>query len=72
MAASTFRLELPQDLELRDSLTMRPLESMHRLMSRIEEYKRWEDDKAKARPLPLCSMQRIHGQGSFSQDRGKS
>lgn len=44
VAASTFRLGLPQYSELRDSLTMRPPESMHQLMRRIEEYKRWEDD----------------------------
>ena len=44
MAASTFRLELLQDLELRDLLTMRPPENMHQLMRRIEEYKRLEDD----------------------------
>ena len=29
VAASTFRLGLPQELELRDSLTMHPLEDMH-------------------------------------------
>ena len=44
IAASTFRMRLPEDSELRDSLTRRPLENMRQLMRRIEEYKRLEDD----------------------------
>ena len=44
VAASTFRLGLPQDSELRDSLTMSPPENMHQLMRRIKEYKGLEDD----------------------------
>lgn len=44
VAANTFRFRLSQDSELRDSLTIRPLESMHQLMRQIEEYKRLEDD----------------------------
>ena len=44
VAASTFWLGLPENLELRDSLTMRPPKGMHQLMRRIEEYKRLEDD----------------------------
>jgi len=32
VATNTFRLGLPQDSELRDSLTMRPTESMHQLI----------------------------------------
>ena len=45
MAASTFRLGLPKDSELRESLTMRPPENMRQLMRCIEEYKRLEDDR---------------------------
>ena len=45
IAASTFQLGLPEDSELRDSLTKRPLEDMRRLMRRIEEYKRLEDNR---------------------------
>ncbi|XP_075633366.1 uncharacterized protein LOC142605814 [Castanea sativa] len=37
VVASTFRLGLPQESELRDSLTMRPPENMHQLIRRIEE-----------------------------------
>ena len=49
VAGSTFRLGLPQDSELRDSLTMRPPERMHQLMRRIEEYKRLEDDRQQSK-----------------------
>lgn len=45
VAASTFRLGLSQDSELRDSMTLRPPKNMHQLMRRIEEYKRLEDDR---------------------------
>ena len=44
MAASTFRLGLLEDLELRVSLTKRPPKNMRQLMRRIEEYKMLEDD----------------------------
>ena len=36
---------LPEDSELWESLTKRPLEDMRQLMRRIEEYKRMEDDR---------------------------
>ena len=39
VAASTLRLGLPEDLELRVSLTKRPPCNMRQLMRRIEEYK---------------------------------
>ena len=45
IAASTFRLGLPEDSKLQGLLTRRPLEDMRQLMSRIEEYKRLEDDR---------------------------
>ena len=44
IAASTFWLGLPEDFELRDSLTKRPPEDIRQLMRRIEEYKRLKDD----------------------------
>lgn len=44
MVASTFRQGLRHDSELKDSLTMRPIENMHQLMRRIKEYKRLKDD----------------------------
>lgn len=49
MAIGIFRLGLPQDSELRDSLTMRPLESMHQLMRRIEKHKMLEDDQQQSK-----------------------
>ena len=45
IAANTFRMGLPEDSELRESLTKRPPEDMRQLMRRIEEYKRLEDDR---------------------------
>ena len=45
VAASTFRLGLLEDSELRDSLTIRSLENMRQLMRWIGEYKRLEDDR---------------------------
>ena len=45
VAASTFRLGLLEDSELRDSLTIRSPENMWQLMRWIEEYKRLEDDR---------------------------
>ncbi|XP_050248626.1 uncharacterized protein LOC126695872 [Quercus robur] len=45
IAASTFRMGLPEDSELQESLTKRPLEDMRQLMRRIKEYKRLEDDR---------------------------
>ncbi|XP_030939539.1 uncharacterized protein LOC115964344 [Quercus lobata] len=58
IAASTFRIGLFEDFELRESLTKRPPDDMRQLMRCIEEYKRLEDDrlqnKGKA-PLLSCS-----------------
>ena len=44
IAMSTFRMGLPKDSELRESLTKRPPEDMRQLMRCIKEYKRLEDD----------------------------
>ena len=44
IATSTFRTGLPEDSELQEFLTKRPLEDMRQLMRRIEEYKRLEDN----------------------------
>ena len=45
IAASTFRMGLPEDSKLRELLTKRPPEDMRQLMRRIEEYKRLENDQ---------------------------
>nr|XP_023899224.1 uncharacterized protein LOC112011063 [Quercus suber] len=45
IAASTFKMGLPEDSGLRESLTKKPPEDMRQLMRRIEEYKRLEDDR---------------------------
>ncbi|XP_065616187.1 uncharacterized protein LOC111990281 [Quercus suber] len=44
IAASTFRMGLPEDFRLRESLTKKPPEDMRQLMRRIEKYKWLEDD----------------------------
>ena len=44
ITASTFRMGLPEDSELRELLTKRPPEDMRQLVRRIEEYKRLEGD----------------------------
>ena len=44
ITASTFRMGLPENSELQESLTKRPPEDMRKLMRRIEEYKRLEND----------------------------
>ena len=45
IAANTFRMGLPENSELWESLTKRLLEDMRQLMRRIEEYKRLGDDR---------------------------
>ena len=49
IAASTFRMGLLKNSELRESLTKRPPENMRQLMRRIEEYKRLEDDRLQSK-----------------------
>lgn len=49
MAANTFRLGLPQDSKLQDSLIMKHPKSMHQLMRQIEAYKRLEDDRQQSK-----------------------
>ncbi|XP_050278266.1 uncharacterized protein LOC126719792 [Quercus robur] len=59
IAASTFRMGLPEDSELRELLTKRPPEDMRQLMRRIEEYKRLEDDRLQNKgKAPLLSRSR--------------
>ena len=45
IAANTFRMRLPEDFELRESLTKKPPESMRQLMRCIEEYRHLKDDR---------------------------
>ena len=63
IAASTFRMRLPEDSELRESLTKRPPEDMRQLIRRIEEYKHLEDDQLQNKgKAPLLNHSR---QGIF-------
>ena len=41
----TFKVGLPKEHDLRKSLTKKPVRSVHRLMDRIDEYKRVEEDQ---------------------------
>ena len=57
IAASTFRMGLPEDSELRESLAKRPLKDMRQLMRHIEEYKHLEDDRLKSKGrTPLLNI----------------
>ncbi|XP_023906538.1 uncharacterized protein LOC112018256 [Quercus suber] len=49
IAASTFRIGLPDESGLRESLTKKPPEDMRQLMRRIKEYKRLEDDRIQSK-----------------------
>ena len=45
VAIRTFKVGLPTGHDLRKSLTKKPVRSVHRLMDRIDEYKRVEKDQ---------------------------
>ena len=45
VAIKTFKVSLPTKHDLRKSLTRKPIKSMRRLMDRIVEYKRVEEDQ---------------------------
>ena len=49
IAIKTFKLGLDPEFELRYSLSRRPAKSMRDLMSRIEQFVRVEDDRARTR-----------------------
>ena len=51
--ASTFRMGLPKDSELRESLTRKSPEDMRQLMRCIEEYKHLEDDRLQSKGKAL-------------------
>nr|XP_023882137.1 uncharacterized protein LOC111994482 [Quercus suber] len=55
VAASTFRMGLPKDSGLRESLTKKPPEDMRQLMRRIKEYKRLEDDQLQSKGKALMT-----------------
>ena len=49
ITTSTFRMGLPEDSKLRESLTRKPSEDMRQLMRRIEEYKHLEDNRLQSK-----------------------
>ncbi|XP_023911425.1 uncharacterized protein LOC112023042 [Quercus suber] len=63
IAVSTFKMGLPEDSGLRESLTKKPPEDMRQLMRHIEEYKRLEDDRLQCKgKAPMTNRPR---QGGF-------
>nr|XP_023873928.1 uncharacterized protein LOC111986519 [Quercus suber] len=63
---STFRMGLPEESGLRESLTKKPPEDIRQLMRRIEEYKRLEDDRMQSKgKAPMMS----HPQAGAFQPR---
>ena len=59
IAIRTFRMGLPEDYELQESLTMRPPENMRQLKRLIEEYKCLEDDHLQSKgKAPLLNRPR--------------
>lgn len=69
IAASTFKVSLPIDFDLRALLALKLVTDMNKLMERVEEYKRLEDDqfqdKAKAK-LPMVEKKEVKlDQGSW-------
>ncbi|XP_023885973.2 uncharacterized protein LOC111998096 [Quercus suber] len=60
IAASTFRMGLPKDFGLWESLTKKLPEDMRQLMRRIEDYKQLEDDRLQSKgkaPMINCPRQ---------------
>ena len=51
IAIKTFKLSLDPESELRHNLSRRPAKSMRDLMSRIEQFVRVEDDRARTRAV---------------------
>ena len=45
VAIKTFKVGLPTEHDLRKSLTRKPIRSVRKLMDRIDEYKRVEEDQ---------------------------
>ena len=56
IAIKTFKVGLPAEHDLRESLTKKPVRSIRQLMDRIDEYKRVKEDqlqgKGKAKVIP--------------------
>ncbi|XP_075654771.1 uncharacterized protein LOC142624933 [Castanea sativa] len=63
VAIRTFKVGLHVEHDLRKSLTKRPVRSVHRLMDRIDEYKRVEEDhqqgKGKVKVIPQFQVGQI-------------
>ena len=62
IAVSTFSMGLPEDSELRESLTRKPPEDTRQLMRRIKEYKLLEDYRMQSKgKAPIVNRSRQSG-----------
>nr|XP_023890246.1 uncharacterized protein LOC112002327 [Quercus suber] len=62
ITVSTFRMGLPKDSKIQESLTRKPLEDMRHLIRRIKEYKHLEDDRLQSKgKVPLVNRPRESG-----------
>nr|XP_023913995.1 uncharacterized protein LOC112025560 [Quercus suber] len=61
IATSTFRMGLPEDFGLRESLTKKPSKDMRQLMRRFEEYKQLEDDQLQNKGKAPMELQKGGG-----------
>ena len=71
VTASTFRMGLLEDFELRESLTKKPPKGMQQLMRRFEEYKRLDDDRLQSK-IKALMMNRPRQTGFPVQASGGS
>lgn len=57
IAASTFKVGLPVDSDLRASLALKPITNMNKLMELVEKYKRLEDDQLQEKAKVKAPME---------------
>ena len=66
VAIRTFKVNLPTKHDLRKSLTKKPVRSVRRLMDRIDEYKRVEEDQQQGKRKGKVILQEMR---DFRLDR---
>ena len=66
VAIRTFKVGLPAEHDLRQSLTRKPVRSVRQLMNRINEYKRAKEDQQQGKGKAKVVLQNIR---DFRSDR---